>query len=143
MRFFHQINRSVVLMAVLCLFFALVPIGNALATTSCVPGSSGLSWEAHPETDVTKFQIYQSDVSPADLQAKLGVSPMVSVPNSPLVMVEGRPTYLFKPQDLQDNKSYFFAVSAADGKGEESGLSNIVSCSVSLPPVPPTGLKLQ
>jgi hypothetical protein len=109
----------------------------------CLPVTGGLSWDAHPETDVTKFNIYQSDVSPTDLQDKLGVSPMASLANSPLTMVDGRPTYMFKVADLVNNKSYFYAVSAVNSKGKESGLSNIVTCTVSLAPQPPTDLQLK
>lgn len=117
---------------------------NAEAQTmlSCVPVTGGTSWAAHPDTDVTKFNLYQSDVSQADLTAKLNAkSPMVSVQNIPANMVNGRPTYKFKGTDLVDGKTYYYAITAMDAAANESALSNVVSCTVI--PKPPTGFKVE
>ncbi len=87
-------------------------------TASSVPAWAGgaiLSWNPNPERDLAGYRVYYGESSSP--HAKVVDVGLTSTPDSPVYTVN----------DLVEGKTYFFAVTAYDSAGNESGLSNEVS----------------
>lgn len=96
-----------------------------LASPALAAGKAILTWDANTEPDLAGYKVYFGTAS-----KKYG---------SP-IDVGKVTTKTIEP--LQDG-TYFFAVTAYDTSGNESGFSNEVSKTIdSTPPSPPSGLKV-
>ncbi len=87
-------------------------------------GTVTLSWDANTETDLAGYKVYWGTVSRT---------------YGPAVMI-GKVTTYTTPKLA--NGTWFFAVTAINTGGAESGFSNEVSCAINLPPQPPANLKI-
>ncbi|RMH35376.1 MAG: fibronectin type III domain-containing protein, partial [Nitrospirae bacterium] len=80
-------------------------------------GSATLTWDPNTESDLAGYNVYQGTSS--------GIyGPPINVGNTTTYTVTG----------LQDGQQYFFAVTAYDTSGNESGPSNEVSKTIAPPP---------
>lgn len=93
-------------------------------------GRATLAWDANTEADLAGYKVYVGTAS-----GQYGPPVDVGLTATPTA-----PTHDVEP--LEDG-TYFFAVTAYDASGNESGFSNEVSKSIdSTPPAPPSGLKV-
>lgn len=100
------------------------------ADPSFAAGKAILSWDANTEADLAGYKVYQGTVS-----GVYGPPTDVGKTATPLA-----PTHTFP--SLADG-TYFFAVTAYDTSGNESGFSLEVSKAIdSTPPKPPFNLRL-
>jgi hypothetical protein len=130
-------KRFTILAALALLIFALSALAAEPAhltiSNILVAGQSGnsvtLLWDANSEADLAGYKVYWGTASRTYTN-----TPQPTVPVSPT------PTYTVGGLA---NGTYYFAVTAFNNAGQESGYSNEVSAVISVPPVPPTGLRIQ
>lgn len=87
-----------------------------------------LTWDANTEEDIAGYKIYQGEAT-----GDYSVIKDCGIPeNLQCVM-----------HDMAESKTYYFAATAYDTSGNESGFSNEVVYTVPdmTPPAPPTGLR--
>lgn len=102
----------------------------SLALALLMQAGSGqvvLAWDANSETDLAGYKVYKGTASRAYTLA-------VDLPgksSSPTHTVTGLSAGM-----------WYFAVTAYNTAGQESGYSNEVSTAITLPPQPPTGLRI-
>ena len=87
-----------------------------------------LAWDPNPEADLAGYKVYWGS-------ATRTYGAPVTVPGTP-----ASPTYTVAGLAAG---TWYFAVTAYNTAGLESGFSNEVSATISIPPQPPTGLKIQ
>ena len=94
---------------------------------SCLAVSVVLKWDPNTDADLAGYKVYYKADSPAmpfdGVGAASGASP-VDVRNQTNVTISG----------LDPNHSYYFAVTAYNSSGVESGYSNIIAITESAPP---------
>lgn len=97
--------------------------------TFAAGGRATLSWDANTEDDLAGYKLYFGTAP-----GKYGPPVDVGKTATPLA-----PSHIL---NLAQDETYFFAVTAYDTSGNESGFSNEVSKSIdSTPPKPPFNLK--
>ena len=103
-----------------------------LFTTSLFAAQRTLSWEPNRESHLAGYKVHYGLIS-KDAGGFTEYDIVKDVGNVTNYIVTG----------LIEGDTYFFAATAYDGTGNESGYSNEVSYTVPYPPLaPPTGLKL-
>jgi hypothetical protein len=85
-----------------------------------------LGWDANHETDLAGYHVYWSTTPGSYGQFKATVGVMTD------------PTFT---TPVLGNGNYYFAVTAFNGAGQESGFSNEVSATIASAPAAPTNLK--
>ena len=103
------------------------PVDPTNLMSSARPGAVLLEWTANTEPDLAGYNIYRSTASPVSLGTPINSTLMLS------------PSYI--DYDVTEGIEYFYAVTAKDTSGNESGLSNEASA-IPLPPPPPEALDL-
>lgn len=86
-------------------------VWNPASSTSTTAPSASLAWSASAQSGVTGYRLYYGTASRTYQQAK---GSGISVGN----------VTSYKATGLQSGKVYYFAVTAIDGKGNESAYSN-------------------
>jgi fibronectin type 3 domain-containing protein len=105
----------------------LLAIALVLLASPLFAGNVTLAWTQSVSTDVTHNKVYWGT-------APRGYSNSVQITAAVTYTVSGLP---------EDGATYYFAVTALDAAGNESGYSNEVFTSIpdTTPPEPPTGLQ--
>jgi hypothetical protein len=91
------------------------------------PGTVTLYWDANSETDLAGYHVFWGRGSRVYTNAP-----------QPTVAVMTAPTYT---TPVLQNGTWYFAVTAFNKTGGESGYSNEVSTVINIAPAPPTGLR--
>jgi len=116
--------RNLIISAIILLFSVSVSHAQSVAT-----GKATLSWDSNTEADLAGYRVYQSQVS------GVYTSPPVADIPAPVI---GTPS--FQISSLSEDQTYFWVVTAYDNSGNESGFSNEVTKTISIPPDAPSGL---
>ena len=94
-----------------------------ICTVAAWGQSVKVTWDANTEPDLAGYKLYMGN-QPGDYTAPIDVGNVTE----------------YQVSDLPENTTYYFAVTAYDNGGLESGFSNEASYAVpNLPPVAPTG----
>lgn len=104
---------------------------NLKATALGTAGGVHLQWTANTEKDLAGYKIYYGTSSETLDGAGAGQG------DSPIVI---SPFSQFDLTGLKENTTYYFAIKAFDLSSNESGLSNIVSCSGDTTPLTVTSV---
>ena len=110
------------------LFLLTVSVSTVHGQTT---GTATLSWDSNTEADLAGYRVYQSQVS--------GLYNGLPVADIPSVAI-GTPT--FQISALKEDQTYFWVITAYDTSGNESGFSNEVTKTISVPPNAPSGLTI-
>ena len=99
------------------IFLLLVVQGVFTPFSTLAAENISLAWDASTESDVAGYKVYSGTTS--------------GVYNSPQDVGN---TTIYTPANLQAGSTHYFAVTAYDTQGNESGPSNELSVSISPPP---------
>jgi len=86
-----------------------------------------LAWDPNTEADLAGYKIYMTTEPPSISPCLSQYPPPVSVP---LSLLEDPDNPVFEIVGLESGATYYFAVTAVNGYGDESRFSNTVSCTV-------------
>jgi hypothetical protein len=117
--------KPLILIAFVSLLFGMPCLAQSVGPTNPTPAVV-LAWDRSPGTNViTNYTVYYGVASATYTDKALaGTNLTVTVSN------------------LLRGTTYFFAATATDTKGLESGYSNEVSCKLPSPPAPPATLRI-
>lgn len=123
-------KRAILVLGIMAIMvvnaWALSP-GNVRLEQGPIPGTVVLFWDANAEPDLAGYKVYWGRSSGNYTQ---GVPPVVGVMTQPTFTTPK----LF-------NGTWYFAVTAFNAGGQESGFSNEVSTTIAVAPANPTGLR--
>lgn len=125
---FGFVALSVLLLAILAIPAVVWSSGSEVKLQAgSTQGTVTLFWDANSEPDLAGYKVYW------------GRSPSVYTNTpQPVVAVMSQPSYT---TPVLPNGKWYFAVTAFNAAGQESGFSNEVSTTISIAPAPPTGLR--
>ena len=114
----------------ICLIFILMAAPAAAANVEAEQqdGKVTLTWDPNQEADLAGYKIYWGR----------GAGNYTNSPQ-PTVGVSANPQFT---TPALPNGTWYFAVTAYNTAGKESGFSNEVSITIAMAPVPPKGLRL-
>jgi chitinase len=119
--------RRFFLFCFLVLLATLPAIASVRIQQGQTPGTVQLYWDPNTETDLAGYKVYWGKIS-----GKYDNSPV------PTVGVMAQPTFT---TPVLGNGTWYFAVTAYNTAGLESGYSNEVLTVISIAPAPPKGLR--